>query len=309
MNLVTSTSVDDNLLEVIRRSLLDLRKSDRRVAETILDAPLAAIEMTVAVLAEASETSEPTVLRFCAAVGCEGFRDLRVKLARSLAFARSTSHAAISPEDDLATIVTKIFDFNLSNLSWASSKLDTDRLEDAVRVLFASERIEFFGFGASGIVARDAQQKFPLFGVPCGAPTDGHQMFMTAAMVKPTDTVVAISNTGTTREVVDATRLAKERGARTIGITGSGSPLLEYCDIGIVVETLENTDVFTPTISRVAAMVVIDILSTAVSLGRDEMHHERVADMKRQLAKIRSSGNYDLPPHAEDGLDTRKDIP
>lgn len=290
MNLMASESLDDNLLEVIRRALPGLRKSDRRVAETILEAPLAATEMTLAALAEASGVSEPTVLRFCTAIGCDGFRDLRVKLARSLAFSRSTSHTAISPEDDLGTIITKIFDFNLSNLAWARSKLDPQRLAAAVETLSSCDRIEFFGFGASGIVARDAQQKFPLFGVPCGAPTDGHQMFMTAAMVGPRDVIVAISNTGTTREVVQATRLAKERGARTIGITGSESSLLRHCDIGIVVETLENTDVFTPTISRVAAMVIIDILSTAVSLGRDEAHRARIADMKRHLAEMRASG-------------------
>src|SRR5690606_19624601 len=163
MDLMASESLDDNLLEVIRRALPGLRKSDRRVAETILEAPLAATEMTLAALAEASGVSEPTVLRFCAAIGCEGFRDLRVKLARSLAFSRSTSHSAISAEDDLGTIVTKIFDFNLSNLAWARSKLDPQRLAAAVETLSSCDRIEFFGFGASGIVARDAQQKFPLF--------------------------------------------------------------------------------------------------------------------------------------------------
>ena len=121
------------------------------MAETILDGPLAATEMTLAALAGASGVSEPTVPRFCAAVGCDGFRDLRVKLARSLAFARSTSHAAISPEDDLATLVNKIFDFNLSNLAWARSKLDPGRLRAAVELLSGCGRIEFFGFGASGI--------------------------------------------------------------------------------------------------------------------------------------------------------------
>ena len=82
-----TTAVEDNLLEVIARSLPDLRKSDRRVAETILEAPEAAVEMTLGALARASDVSEPTVIRFAAAIGCDGFRDLRVKLARSLAFA------------------------------------------------------------------------------------------------------------------------------------------------------------------------------------------------------------------------------
>lgn len=292
MNFVTAAEIDENLLEVIRRALPDLRKSDRRVAETILETPVAAMEMTLAALAAAAQVSEPTVLRFCAAIGCEGFRDMRMKLARSLAFSRSTSHSAISADDDLGTIITKIFDFNLSNLSWARSRLDPSRIAAAVAALSAAARIEFFGFGASGVVARDAQQKFPLFGVPCGAPVDGHQMFMTAAMLRQGDVVVAISNTGTTREVVQATRLARESGAATIGITGSASPILRYCDIGIIVETLENTDIYTPTISRVAAMVVIDILSTAVSLGRDAAHRDRVGDMKRHLAEMRATGIY-----------------
>ena len=120
----------------------------------------------------------------------------------------------------------------------------------------------------------------------------GGLLVMTAAMAGPRDVVVSISNTGTTREVVQATGLARARGARTIGITGSDGPLLDNCDIGIRVETLENTDVFTPTISRVAAMVVIDILSTAVSLGRDAAHHGRIAEMKRHLAEMRASGAY-----------------
>ena len=213
---------------------------------------------------------------------------MRVKLARSLAFARTTSHSAITPKDDLGTIIGKIFDFNLANLNWVRSRLDPAAMARAVAALAAARRIEFFGFGASAIVARDAQQKFPLFGVPCGAPADGHQMFMTAAMLQPGDVAVAISNTGQTREIVQAARMSRQRGATTIGITGSETPLLRDCDIGIVAETLENTDLYTPTISRLSAMVVIDILSTAVSLSRDEGHRERVAEMKRALAELRA---------------------
>lgn len=292
MDTIATTEMDDNLLEVIARSLPNLRKSDRRVAEAVLAEPSKMIEMTLAELARTAEVSEPTVIRFCSAIGCDGFRDMRVKLARSLAFARTTSHSAISTDDDLGSIIGKIFDFNLSNLNWVRSKLDPASIATAVAALSKAKRIEFFGFGASAVVARDAQQKFPLFGVACGAPTDGHQMFMTAAMLQAGDVAVAISNTGQTREVIQATRLARERGATTIGITGSDSSLLRYCDIGIVAETLENTDLYTPTISRLSAMVIIDILSTAVSLAQDDKHQERVADMKRHLAEMRMSGHY-----------------
>jgi RpiR family carbohydrate utilization transcriptional regulator len=283
-----TTAVGDNLLEVIARSLPDLRRSDRRVAETILQAPQAAVEMTLGALAGASGVSEPTVIRFAAAIGCEGFRDLRVKLARSLAFARTTSHSALGPADDLGEIIAKIFDFNLSNIAWVRAHLDPDAIRAAVAALSAAPRIEFFGLGASGIVAIDAQQKFPLFGAPCSAQTDSHQMLMAAAMLAPGDVAVAISNTATTVDVVRAARVAREKGATTIGITGARGPLLSHCSIAIVAETLENTDLFTPTVSRLSAMVVIDILSTAVSLGRNRAQQNSIAEMKRLLSDVRS---------------------
>lgn len=282
-------SSDDNLLEEIVRLQDDLRKSDRRVAEVVLRNPEDVVGMTLANLAQAASVSEPTVIRFCAAIGCDGYRDMRVKLARSLAFARSTSHTAITDQDTLETIITKIFDYNLSSLNWAQSKLDSSSFQAAVEALSNAKRIEFFGFGASGIVARDAQQKFPLFGVPCGAPSDSHQMYMTADMLNEGDVAVAISNTGNTREIVDAMLCARENGAHTIGITGqSSSPLVKHCDTSLVVETLENTDLYTPTVSRLSHLVVIDILSTAVSLRRGGTHDERIAEMKDGLARLRS---------------------
>jgi len=288
MDAARTTAVEDNLLEVIARSLPNLRRSDRRVAETILRAPEVAVEMTLGALASASEVSEPTVIRFAAAIGCDGFRDLRIKLARSLAFARTTSHSAISPKDDLGHIIGKIFDFNLSNIAWVRAHLDHDAIRAAVAALSVAKRIEFFGLGASGIVALDAEQKFPLFGTPCSAQTDGHQMLMAAAMLGPGDVAVAISNTGTTVDVVRAARVASDRGATTIGITGARGPLLSHCSIAIVAETLENTDLFTPTVSRLSAMIVIDILSTAVSLGRNRLEQDRLAEMKRILSEVRS---------------------
>lgn len=246
--------------------------------------------MTLGMLAQAADVSEPTVIRFCTAIGCDGFRDMRTRLARSLAFARSTSHTAISADDDFDTIITKVFDYNLASLNWAEAHLDRQQMAAAVEVLEQARRIEFFGFGASGIVAVDAQQKFPLFGVPCGSPLDAHQMFMTAEMMNEGDVVVAISNTGHSMQIVRATEVARRRGARTIGITGtSGSPLLEQCDVGLVVETFENTDIYTPTASRLSHLVVVDILSTAVSLRRGRVHHDRIVDMKAGLARLRST--------------------
>lgn len=279
-----------NILEVIAKSVGTLRKSDTKVAEVILADPAAATKMTLAEISRLSGVSEPTVMRFCTAIGCEGFQDLKIRLAGSLAFGIPSAHSAIREDDDLQAVIGKVFDFNLSSLDWVRSKLDATAIGDAVEGILAANSLHFVGFGASSIVAQDAQQKFPLFGVHCHAVVDFHQMLIAAAMMKKGDVLVAISNSGTTREVVQCAKLARENGALTIGVTGTDGLLARHSDITLLVETLENTDLYTPTISRVAALVVMDILSTVVALRRPSEHREKISDMKRALVDVRATG-------------------
>ena len=273
----------ENVIEVIRQSLDDLRKSERKVAETVLDNPQHILGATLAETATLALVSEPTVIRFCAAIGCEGFQDFKLRLARSLALGTLPTGSQLESEDTTSELIGKIFGYTISSLDWVRNRLDSRQVSQAIQILSNAQSIEFFGLGASGVVAIDAQQKFPLFGVPCGAPTDTHQQIMTAAMMKPGDVAVVISNTGLTLAMIEVAQTARESGAKVIAITGSRSPILAECDAGIIIETLENTNIYTPAISRIAALVVIDILSAAVGLRRDAEHGEKFANMTRLL--------------------------
>jgi RpiR family carbohydrate utilization transcriptional regulator len=139
-------------------------------------------------------------------------------------------------------------------------------------------------------VALDAQQKFPLFGVPCGATQDSHQQLITASPGCIIDAVVLISNTGTTLSLIEIAKVARERGARVIAITGSPSPVSSHADVALIAASLDNTELYTPTISRLSALAVIDILSVSVALRRGEEHALHVSAMKKHLAAIRSGG-------------------
>eukprot|EP01037_Dinobryon_pediforme_P012728 gene12728-12824_t len=243
-----------NILEVIRTARPDLRKSDRKVADLVLADPKRMLGLTVAETAEIAQVSQPTVIRFCVATGCTGFQNFKLRLAHSLALGMPATHSVLLENDTPAAITEKIFDYTLSSLDWARHHLDKTSIAEAIDILKSARSIEFFGLGASGIVAADAQQKFPLFGVPCGAQSDLHQQIMIASMMKPGDVAVVISNTGSTRSIIDAARTAQENGARVIGITGTQSTLATFCDVTILVETLDNTNIYTPTISRIAAL-------------------------------------------------------
>ncbi len=280
-----------NVLELILVRLPALRKSDRRVAEHVLSDPQAALVATVADTARNAGVSEPTVMRFCAALGFEGFQDFKLKLAHSVALGVPATQSVLDATDTPQTLTDKVFDYTMTSLDWARSQLDHEAVAQAIELLVGARRIEFFGFGASGIVAADAQQKFPLFGVPCNVHSDSHQQFIAASMMRPGDVAVAISNTGQTTALLEVMRAARDQGAQVIGISGrSGGRMSRLADLLLVIETLENTDIYTPTISRLAALVLIDILAVGVAMRRGGDHQRRLAAMKKRLSSMRSRG-------------------
>lgn len=289
---------DRTLFDDITAAMPKLRRSEQKVAQAILDDPHACMHASMAELARLAGVSEPTVMRFCAAVHSDGFNALKLRLAQSLAFGLPAAYAVIQSRDGTPELVGKIFDFTIGSLARARRALDDDQVARAIDVLASAREALFLGFGASGIVAQDAQQKFPLFGIPCSAPVDAHQQFIAASLVGPETAVVAISNTGTTLALHESADVARANGATVIGISGSVSPLMEHCDVPIVVETLENTDVYTPTISRLAQLTVIDILATGVALRHEPRQAERLRVMKAQVKAMRAG---QLPHDGADG--------
>lgn len=274
----------------------NLRPSERKVAEVVLADPAGVAQLSLAALAARAGVSEPTVMRFCTGLGFEGFQSFRFALTEAVAIGIPVTHSAITVDDPVSAVAVKIFDHTLSSLDRARRSLDTTAVTQAVDVLVDATNVLFVGLGASGIIAQDALQQAVLLGVPCAAPIDLHQQFMSAAMLRPGSVVVAISNTGRSSSVLSIAAQAKMRGATVIGIVGGPSPLMDLAHVAVVLRTFEDTNIYTPTVSRLAGLVMVDILSTAVAVRRGPDHLQRLHDMKEALAAFRGSADHEPDP-------------
>ena len=275
------------LLEHLNNLLPSLRKSERKVAQVVTDNPSFVMNATMASVAEAAGVSEPTVMRFCTSLGFVGFQQFRMALVQTLALGLPAPLSTIGRDDSLAQITTKIFDHTISSLDRARRLLDPNQIERAVAAILAGSSLNLAGLGASAIIALDAEQKSALFGIPCSATFDPHQQYMAAATARPDSVVMVISNTGRTNSILEVARTARANGATVIGISGEDSPLLKHCDIPLIVKTFEDTDIYTPTVSRLAGLVVVDILATAVALRRGPDHMLKLTEMKEGLTRFR----------------------
>ena len=265
----------------------EFRKSEAKVARVILEDPETAVSSSIARLAKAAQVSEPSVNRFCTNLGCKGFPDFKIQLARSIEQGVSFIGNDVSLDDDTDSIANKIFDASIATIRAAKETIDRQALDKAIDTLAQARKIEFYGLGASGSVALDAQHKFFRLNIPVIAHVDIMMQRMSAAATQMGEAIVFISNTGRTKQIVEVAAIAKQAGATTIGITTPGTPLAEYCDLVLAVDPHDDTDHYTPTTSRLAHLVVIDILATGIALKRGPKFTEHLKCIKNALLETR----------------------
>jgi RpiR family carbohydrate utilization transcriptional regulator len=271
----------------IANTMERLRKSERKVAEYVLNHQQDVIHLRVIDLANRSDVSEPTVIRFCRAIGCNGFQDFKLTLAQQLAASPSFGQIAVTDDDSTADFSKKVFDGAIDTLLNVRDSVDIDLLHKAVAAIAASSRIEFFGFGASGAVAADAYHKFFRLQLAAAAHADHHFQNMSAASLSPGDVVVAISHSGRTKALLDSSQLAKEAGATVISLCPNHTPLADIADIPIYVDVVEDIEMYTPLCSRLAHLVVIDVLAIGVAQQKGPGLKTHLFKMKKALNNLR----------------------
>jgi RpiR family carbohydrate utilization transcriptional regulator len=258
------------MLDRIRASLPSLAAAEQRVGRLVLGDPRAFASLPVSELAERASVSKPTVIRFCRSMGYDGLSDFKLKLAGSVSEGVPFIHRSVDADDKAGEVLVKVIDNTVAAFLKYRNDASTYAVERACEALVATyetgRRIEFYGVGNSGIVAQDAQHKFFRLGVNTVAYSDGHLQVMSASLLGPGDCVVVISNSGRTRDLMDACDIARKNGATTIVITASGSPLATAGHIHLAADHPEGYDRYSPMVSRLLHLMIVDVLATCVAL-------------------------------------------
>ena len=261
------------MLDRIQAALPSLAPAEQRVGKLCLADPRAFAKLPVSVLADRSHVSKPTVVRFCRSVGYDGLADFKRKLAGTVNEGVPFIHRSVDTDDKTSDVMVKVIDNTVAAFLKYRNEASTIALEKAVAALLAAyegrHRIQFFGVGNSGVVAQDAQHKFFRLGVHTVSFSDGHMQVMSASTLGPGDCVVVISNSGRTRDLMDACDIARKNGATTIVITASGSPLASAGHVHLSADHPESFDKYSPMVSRLLHLMIIDILATCVALRID----------------------------------------
>lgn len=243
-----------------------LSVTEKKAADFIQAHKEEIIHLSIAEVADQSHTSEASVVRLCKRLGYKGFQHIKISLAKEIVGLTQQIHEAIEANDSIAKLKKKIFQANIQALYDSMEVCEDSELERAIEAIREARYIEIYGNGASGAVALDAQHKFLKLGIKSFVHIDVFMQSMSASVLSDKDVVIAISHTGSNKEVIHAVKLAKAQGATVIAITNfSKSPLTKLADIHLYTaanETMFRTDAIA---SRIAQLTIIDTLFAGIA--------------------------------------------
>jgi glucokinase len=232
----------------------------------VLAHPRSALNDPIASIARAASVSQPTVIRFCRSLGCEGLSDFKLRLASGLTATIPVTHTQVTGEDTMLELGVKVLGNTASAILQVREQLNRDTLARAIDLLAAAQRIDFFAVGHYGVVADDAQYKFLRFGLPSASFTDPRLQRLAANVLRPTDVIVIISSSGRIDDLLAVADQARANGTPLVAITASHSPLAKRADVALIVDHVEDVATHVPMVSRILHLLIIDIVAVGVAM-------------------------------------------
>jgi len=265
---------DETLLLKIRSLIPSLNPALRRIADFILLEPARIKYLKIKDLAQVTDVSESTVMRFVHAIGLTSFQELKIIITeittqQGIGDVKEEEYVYddISKKDGITSIINKIVHRNINTLQDTKKLISSREVEQAVDAIRTARKIDIYGAGGSFIAAENARLRFYRIGKQCFASSDGNQQLVSASLLTREDVAIGISNSGRTKSTVIALKKAKQSGAKTICITNyDQSPITEYADIKLFSSTQDLAFFQESMTSRVAQILIVDIIYAALAV-------------------------------------------
>ncbi|MGF1754364.1 MurR/RpiR family transcriptional regulator [Vibrio makurazakiensis] len=283
-------TIDIDIISCISERFNALRDAEKKVAKLIMDDLANSANASITQLAEQAGVSEATITRFAKAVGCKNVRDLKIKLAQSLAIGQRFIH---EPIDN--TGIQGVYESIKQSMDINRKLLNESDINTAVEWLHGARQIISIGMGGgSTMVAQEFQNRTFRLGYAVVSYNDGLQARMVASTADKNDVLVIMSVTGFTPTIIETAEIAKQYGVKIIAITAANSPLAEVSDLVLPIVTQETDFIYKPSASRYAMLAMVDVIAMELAVSHKRRSRDRLRRLKLALDSHR--GGIDRQP-------------
>ena len=274
-----------DIIPRISEILPKLRRSERKVAEMIRANLSSVAELSIDRLAENAKVSKASVTRFARAVGCRDVRALKLALARAAAVgSRFLSQEDAPPPPAQSGSKDRIYADILHTLAINASLCTPETYRQAADILANAGMIYAFGVGGGSTIMAD-EASFRLMRLGCRVTSyhDPLLQRMVAATMHVQDAVLAFSVSGLVPEMLASCLIARDYGAKLVAVTDPNSKLAAMADCLIPVQSIEDDLIYSPSTSRYALMMSLDMIATEIALRNPVESREKLRRVKFAL--------------------------
>ena len=265
-------SENENLLLRLRQSVDGYSRTQQKLGEFVLSDPAKVVYLTITELARESDTSEASVTRLCRTLGCKGYNEFKMALALDLQQGQPVEHSG----DEIDNVVNE----SVQALQDTAKLLDRTLLESAALALHQAQSVQIYGVAASAILGEYLHYKLLRLGKPAQLFSDMHRAAMNATTLSKNTLVVAISSSGSTRDLLHVVKLARKQGVRVLALSNTPrSPLASLSDIQLVAAKPEGPLSAGALNAKVGVMLLVELLTTSL-IALDEKY----SDVSQQTA-------------------------
>lgn len=258
----------DHVFQRIAQSYGTLTRTERKVADYVLNHKEELPYIYIADLAAACGVGVSTVTRFCRTVGCQNFNNFKVETARALSAGDSTVpkdtydlYGEIKAKDSIAQKCQALYHIGTRALKQTMDLLDPDVISRAVDLLCGAKNVYCLGQGNSSTIAMDAWGRFISVTPKFHWVMDYHMQSFTAATLRADDVILYFSFSGAMRELSELGRLVRQTKGKLILVTRfPNSPGTACADLVIVCGVNESPRQQGSIAVKLGQLFIIDLL-------------------------------------------------
>lgn len=218
----------------IKNSRDSLSSTDLKLANFVLENMEEIPTMTSNALAEASETSPATVVRFSRKMGFQKFSEFKLAISKDVEKQIYNEYSQITFKDSFQISKSKLVHNNKMIIGEMEELLDEKVALRAVVAIQQATKIYVYGAGSSALAAEDIRQKWNKLGKTVIFDKDIYMVLQQMNYHAETSLFWGISHSGKNRNVLTLLEQAKDNGIITIGISQLGkNKLASEADITI----------------------------------------------------------------------------
>ncbi len=276
--------MSENLFSRLKSDMPYMSGVERKITETILDNPQKFITYTLPGLAHETDVSQGSIINFSKKFAGGGFPALKLRIAGAMRDFMPESYTIIEENDTITDALRKTTENSRNALKYTTEINKESSLRKITDKILSAKKIEIYGVYRSAAVATDFCYQLLQIGVPATFVSDILTCSVSASMLDSDCVVIAVSSSGETKDIIDPVKIAKEKGAYAIALTGNGySPLAKLSDEVLIAASSGNSLSEKSSEIRLSQLALTDAICSYIGSRIDENGEKRYIEMREIL--------------------------